>query len=137
MRGDGNPFFGRRHKAKSIRQMREKLSEKFSGKGNPFYGKRHTPDVMERIKAHLRGKPMHPNTRAGIAEANKGNQYTKGRKITVEHKEKYSRLTAADVRQIRSNPEGLTKAEFARRLGVTWWAVHNVLIGRTWKDVSV
>ncbi len=108
-RGENNPFYGKKHKASSMRRMKRKLSEMFSNGGAPFYGRRHTPEAKKRMSEAHKGTSMHPNTRAGIAKANKGNQYTKGRKITVEHKEKYARLTAEDVRQIKSNPEGHTQ----------------------------
>lgn len=104
MRGEGNPFYGKKHKASSMRRMKRKLSKMFSNGGHPFCGKKHTPESRKNMSEAHKGIPVHPNTRAGIAKANKGNQYTKGHKITVEHKEKYARLTAADVRQIKSNP---------------------------------
>lgn len=137
VRGSGNPFFGRRHAPETISHMKLKLSERFSGEGNPFFGKTHSEEILRHLSEVNKGKPMHPNTRAGIAKANLGNCYTKGRVIPSNHKLKYSKLTLKAVRTIKSNPEQLSQTELAKKFGVTWWAVHNVLIGRTWKEVTL
>jgi group I intron endonuclease len=136
MHGAGNPFFGRKHKQKTIDRMKSKLSLRFTGGGNPFFGKRHTQDAIERMASARRGTRMHPNTRAGIAHANLGNQYTKGRRIPIEQKQKYSKLTVESVHLIRSNPKGLSKPALAKNLNVHLSSVYNVLSGRTWKEVA-
>jgi len=136
MRGSGNPFYGKKHKPETVSRMKAKLSVLFSGEGNPFFGRTHSEATRKHLSAANRGRPMHENTRAGIQKANLGNQYTKGRKLSISHKEKLSQLTVAGVQYIRRNPEGLSRPALAAKLGVTYTVVRCVQDGRTWKDVA-
>jgi len=48
-----------------------------------------------------------------------------------------SKLNPTQVREIRCGlRDGVSKADLARRYGVSWVAIHNIAIGRTWKDVT-
>lgn len=89
-RGEKNHFYGKHHKPESIEVARLKISEKLSGDKNPFYGKRHPRELQDQINQKNSGKPMHPNTRAGIAKANLGNSYTKGLVLSPERKAQIS-----------------------------------------------
>jgi len=136
-RGAGNPFYGKKHTPEVIAQMKAKLGERFSGEGNPFHGRTHSLATRKRLSEAHRGRPMHENTRAGIRRANLGNQYTKGRPLSITHKEKLSQLTVEGVQYIRRNPEGLSRPQLAEKLGVTYSVVRYAQVGRTWKEVVV
>lgn len=135
-KGENNPFYGRKHDPETVERVKKKLRAKFSGKGNPFYGKTHTPEVKAEASARMRGKKMLPQTRKAIAKANKGNQYTKGRKLSVAHREKLSPLTLEGVRYIRCNPDQLSRSQLAEKLGASYNSIRFVQTGRTWKGVE-
>lgn len=50
LKGKGNPFYGKKHKRKTIDEMKKKLSQKFKGSGNSFYGKKHSKETIDKIK---------------------------------------------------------------------------------------
>lgn len=134
-KGENNPFYGRTHTEESINKMKEELSRQFSGEGNPFYGKNHTEETKKKLSECFRGTKMHTNTREGIKKANLGNQYTKGRKLSLEHKEKLSKLKLDEVKYIKENPDNLSRKELAEKFNVTALIINNILSGRTWRDV--
>lgn len=88
--GSANSFYGHSHDREMIERVKHVLSEKLSGESNPFYGQKHSEEARLKMSAALTGKPMHPSTRAGIRRANMGNQYTKGRPLSAEHRAKIS-----------------------------------------------
>ena len=49
LKGNGNHFYGKKHKKESIDSMKEKLSEQMSGEKNPFFGKTHTEESKKKI----------------------------------------------------------------------------------------
>lgn len=53
-------------------EMKQKRSKRFTGSGNPFYGKTHTQEVRELISKTNKGRPCHPNTKAGAFKKWKG-----------------------------------------------------------------
>lgn len=103
-------------------------------------GFRVSEETRNRIAHVHKGKALSEAHRAAIAAAmhgaNLGNQYTKGRRIPIEQKQKYSKLTVESVHLIRSNPKGLSKPALAKNLNVHLSSVYNVLSGHTWKEVA-
>lgn len=80
-RGEGNPFYGKKHSNKTKRKMkltdrsymvgnknpmniksvRDRVSKSLTGNGNPMYGKHHTKEALKKISLHSTGKnnPMY------------------------------------------------------------------------------
>lgn len=64
-----------------------------------FTGRKHTPEAIEKIRLSKLGKkraPFSAEWKAKMAERMRGNQITKGRKLTEEHKKKISRATRGE-----------------------------------------
>jgi len=135
-KGEKNPFYGRSHTPEALESARAKLSARFSGEGNPFYGRTHTAEVRGQLAARMRGTRMSSENKEALRRANLGNQHTKGRRLSVAHREKLSPLTLEDVRYIRRNPEKLSRRALAERLGVSLNSVRFVQVGRTWVGVE-
>ena len=81
-------------------EVSKQINEKMKGEGNPFLGRKHTKESIELIKIALRGKkygPMSEEHKEKIRLANKGKKRTKetlrkmsaankGKKLSEEHK---------------------------------------------------
>jgi group I intron endonuclease len=88
--GDKNPMYGKVswNKGKKnwmipwnrgipmIEEVRKKVSEgrkgKTAGENHPMWNKHHKPESNEKNRFSHIGKPMHPNTKAGLIKANTG-----------------------------------------------------------------
>lgn len=134
MIGERNPFWGHQHRLATVENIIEKCQQ-YIGDKNHFYGKKHTSESRAKMSKSLRGKKMHPSTREAIRKANTGNTYTKGRKLTVSHREKLSVLTVDDVLYVKRNPDKLSTSELAKKLGVKYHHVYCVKTGKTWDDI--
>lgn len=79
------------------------------GENNPFYGKKHTPEIAERLRLQKIGKSVNkgayrsPEQRAKISASLKGRknpiiaEKLKGKKLSQETKEKISKATKGRV----------------------------------------
>lgn len=136
MAGTGNAFYGKHHSPGTVEQIKATLRQHFTGEGNPFFGHTHTAETRARLSTVNKGRVVSERAREAVRKAQIGNTHTKGRVLTVEHKTKYAKLDVAAVLHIRRNPDGLSTAELASKFSVTWWTVHNVIIGKTWRNVE-
>ena len=134
--GEKNSFWNRHHTSETIEKIVATCREQSAGEKNPFYGKKHTDESRIKISEAARRREMHPKTREAIRKANTGNCYTKGRKLTITHREKLSVLTVGDVLYIKRNPDELSTSELAKKLGVKYQHVYWVKTGRTWRGVE-
>ncbi|KKM92060.1 hypothetical protein LCGC14_1222170, partial [marine sediment metagenome] len=50
MRGEKNPFYGKKHSIETRNKIIESNTGKFKGEFNPFYGKKHTKETIEKLK---------------------------------------------------------------------------------------
>lgn len=71
------------------------------GKGNPFYGKHHAKELCKKMSKERKGKKLSKKHRLNISKGLIGNQYTKGHKLSKEHKDKLRIAT----KKLWDNPE--------------------------------
>ena len=89
MKGEGNPFYGKKHSKETIEKIRVKKIGKMTGKDNPFYGKKHPPEVIERIRQANIGKPATFKGKHHTEEAKQKLRLAQlGRKQSEETKQK-------------------------------------------------
>lgn len=78
--GNGNPFYGRKHKYSTIEKMRKAATEKFhseeyklsiTGKGNSFYNKKHTKETGIKIAESNRNRKWSDESRKKLSTARK------------------------------------------------------------------
>jgi hypothetical protein len=77
------------------------LPNKRAGENNPFYGRHHTKKLCERFSKERKDKKLSEEHRKNISKGLIGNQYTKGNKLSEEHKIKLSIAS----KKLWDNPE--------------------------------
>jgi len=127
---------GRKHTAETRRKTSEAHAGLLAGEKHPMYGKHHTA-----------------KTRKKLSEANKGkkgiNTWSKGRKLSAEHRIKISnsikgeknpiaKLTEAQVREIKiALANGESGAALARKYCVGQDTISLIKRGKNWSHVEV
>jgi hypothetical protein len=105
------------------------------GKDNPFYGKQHTPEVMEKIKQKLRGKPLSEEHKHHLSVALKG--LRKGVIFSKEHRKHMSesKRKSFENPEYREKYKGLKSEEHKKHMSENHADVNgenNPAFGRHW-----
>lgn len=58
MKGEKNPFYGKKLSEKSLTEMKRKLSIIMTGENNPFFGKHHSEETKAKLSEKLKGRVM-------------------------------------------------------------------------------
>lgn len=77
-------------------EIRKKVSDtlkgKYTGELNPFFGKQHSDETKIKMKKAVKTRPkISEETRMKMSAAHKGRAYTKGKKLSNQHKMSISR----------------------------------------------
>lgn len=112
---------GYRHTDETRRKMSASRRKDFS----PMAGKRHTEESLRRISENRKGKGIGPRSEEVIA------------KCAARMREAKGALGEAQVRAIKEmNAIGMRHADVAEKVGCSYWAVADVVRGRTFKWVD-
>ena len=56
MKGENNPFYGKKHTEETKQKISENRKGKCAGEEHPMYGKHHTEESLQKISQNRRGK---------------------------------------------------------------------------------
>ena len=84
MKGEKNPFYGRKRSEESRRKMREAKK----GEKHPMYGKHHSEETKKKMREAHKGKKMSEESKKKNMEAHKGKKFSEEtkKKLREAHK---------------------------------------------------